>query len=269
LIGLVVVVAIIVRWRHVEPPGAAVALTGTWVPDHVPARAEYVRLGARWERAALRITFGPDGTWTAYDGCNRLGGDYEVHGDQLQAGGSSAGVGCPGQELDYEYLLAVSRTVGTTDGGLLFRDEDGEEVMRLSPAEVADCRVAQLAARPGDAGLLAAHRPSSRYQGVTVTNRSSDTCLLTHVGAVAHVGPRSLLRASPSDRDAVLRPGREVSVLVARTDDGKGACRTRNGQVRSVDLTVDGRAVASVPASGLLIGCRASLEVAVLEDGSA
>lgn len=105
-------------------------LEGTWEPQRVPS----VELPEGFDLGSVLITFDSKGDWAAYDGCNKLQGDYSLADDgSFEAGSNSVGTGCVNGQLPYDVLLPqVSKVRFESDDDVaILEDGRGESLITL------------------------------------------------------------------------------------------------------------------------------------------
>lgn len=117
-----------------EPPGAAVDVTGRWIPDDSDVEDRL----PQWDARDAVIRFRADGRWDAEDGCNSETGTYKVTGAvlDLSAPGFHGGIGCGYGSVDYLSILGGrALRVERDRRRLTFVDPDGNDVLELTRYE--------------------------------------------------------------------------------------------------------------------------------------
>lgn len=107
---------------------ADLQIAGTWVPQEVPSE----KWGPSFNPKKATITFDNEGEWTANDGCNDLGGEYAVDGDDFDATGDFVGTGCLGGLVPYDQIIMRdAERVDVSGDQLEIFDDDDQLLIRL------------------------------------------------------------------------------------------------------------------------------------------
>lgn len=112
-------------------------LGGTWSARQFPEDPRYPESQVQPPNPLARLTFNPDGKWTATDGCNDLNGEYDVADDGSDFESSTGlltGVGCVSGNVPWDRLLGdTEKIVLKDDGGTAdFLSSTGDLIVQLS-----------------------------------------------------------------------------------------------------------------------------------------
>ena len=108
------------------------SVVGTWDPVSVRGR----ELPENLDPNSVAITFTEDGTWTASDGCNEVGGVYRLDGATITiepASGGGAFIGCI-DGVNYLRLVPLIRSALEDEDDLVLEGANGP-VLRLTRSD--------------------------------------------------------------------------------------------------------------------------------------